>query len=302
MTRTTAPVDYICPVITGTVGLVATSILDADELIASFGDYALIGIVVVVFIETGLLFPFLPGDSLLFTGGLLVAQGTLRTPLWLLCLMIFIAAFLGDQNSYLIGRTVGPRLFKNPDARVLKPKYIAQAEAYFEKYGPLTIIIARFIPFVRTFSAVSAGMARMRYRRFVAYDLVGALVWGVGVTVLGYFLGQIAFVREHIDLILIGIIAVSVLPVFLAALRAWSKKRKAARGEVTEDVSDDEASVTDSASVTGPGAAVESAAAVDAAIENVAHSVDAPGAEIADHPAVEPALPDRVEDTEDRLG
>lgn len=201
--------------------------LDADKLIMSFGDYALIGIVIVVFIETGLLFPFLPGDSLLFTGGLLVAQGTLRTPLWALCLAIFAAAFLGDQNSYWIGRKVGPRLFKNPDARVLKPKYIAEAEAYFTKYGPLTIIIARFIPFVRTFSAVSAGMARMHYARFASFDLVGALLWGVGVTVLGFYLGQISLVREHIDFILIGIILLSVVPVALGAFRAWRSSKKA---------------------------------------------------------------------------
>jgi membrane-associated protein len=209
-----------------TLAMIGPDWLDADKLIASFGDYALIGICVVVFIETGLLFPFLPGDSLLFTGGLLVAQGTLKTPVWLLCLMIWLAAVAGDQSAYWIGRTIGPRLFKNPDARILKPQYIKDAEAYFEKYGALTIIIARFMPFIRTFSGVSAGMAKMRYPKFVAFDIVGGFVWGVGVTVLGYFLGTIPFVKDNIDFILVGIILVSLSPIIIATGTKWLQSRK----------------------------------------------------------------------------
>ena len=194
--------------------------MNADTLIQSFGPYALIGIVIVVFIETGLLFPFLPGDSLLFTAGLLVAQSELDFPLWLLCLLIFLAAFLGDQMAYVIGRTVGPKLFQRPDSRIFKQKYVDHTNAYFEKYGGRTIIIARFVPFVRTYAPVTAGVGKMSYRHFVSFNVVGAMLWGVGVTVLGYFLGNVTIVKDNIELILVGIVGVSVLPVAIELLRA----------------------------------------------------------------------------------
>ena len=194
--------------------------LDAQHLIESFGSYALLGIVVVVFIETGLLFPFLPGDSLLFTAGLLVAQDRIGMPLWLLCLLIFAAAFLGDQTAYVIGRTLGPKVFNRPNSRIFKQSYVDQTYAYFDRYGGRTIIVARFVPFVRTFAPVAAGVGRMHYRHFVSYNVIGALLWGVGVTVLGYFLGRIEFVRDNIEAILVLIVAFSLVPVGLELLRA----------------------------------------------------------------------------------
>ena len=194
--------------------------LNAEYLIQSFGTYALIGVVVVVFIETGLFFPLLPGDSLLFTAGALVAQDQLQFPLWLLCLLVFLAAFAGDQNAYWIGRKLGPRLFNRPDSRFFKRRYIDETYRYFDKYGGATVIVARFVPIVRTYSAASAGIGRMRYGTFVFYDLVGALLWGVGVTVLGYLLGNIPFVRENIEMLLLGVIAVSLLPIVVGAWRA----------------------------------------------------------------------------------
>jgi len=203
------------------IPLIGPSWLDAENLIASFGDYALIGICVVVFIETGLLFPFLPGDSLLFTAGLLVAQESIRTPLWLLCLMIFVAAFAGDQCGYLIGRKAGPKVFNRPDSRFFKQAYVDQTYAYFDRYGGRTIIVARFVPFVRTFAPVAAGVGKMHYGHFVKYNVVGALLWGVGVTVLGYFLGQVEFVRTNIELILIVIVGLSLVPVFVELYRGW---------------------------------------------------------------------------------
>jgi membrane-associated protein len=217
--------------------------LNPDHLIESFGAYALIGVCIVVFVETGLLFPLLPGDSLLFTAGALVAQQKLDFPLWLLCLLIFLAAFLGDQTAYWIGRRVGPRLFNRPDSRVFKQEHIDQTNAYFERYGGRTIVIARFIPFVRTYSAVSAGVGRMKYRHFVAYDLVGALLWGVGVTLLGYALGNISFIKNNIEALLILVVLVSVAPV---AIELWRKRRAARRAahEIAEDVTD---AVADSA-------------------------------------------------------
>lgn len=207
------------------VPLIGPSWLDAEKLIASFGDYALIGIVVVLFIETGLLFPLLPGDSLLFTAGLLAAQQGIRTPLWLLVLMFFGAAFLGDQAGYLIGRKAGPKIFDKPDSRFFKRTYVDQTYAYFDRYGGRTIIVARFVPFVRTFAPVAAGVGRMRYARFVRYNAVGALLWGAGVTVLGYYLGQITVVRDNIEPILILIVLLSLIPVMVELHRARRGKK-----------------------------------------------------------------------------
>lgn len=198
--------------------------LNAESLIERFGDAALIGIVAVIFIETGLLFPFLPGDSLLFTAGALVAQDQLTINLPLLLVLLFAAAFLGDQLAYWIGRRFGARLFQNPDARVLKPKYIQQAHDYFERYGGRTIVLARFVPIVRTFAPVAAGMSRMNYRHFVSYNVIGGFVWTFGVTLLGYGLGNLAFVKANIEALLVLIVAISLLPM---VWEIWRARREA---------------------------------------------------------------------------
>lgn len=208
----------------GDVGALGPDWLDPETLIQRFGDAALIGIVAVIFIETGLLFPFLPGDSLLFTAGALVAQGNLAISLPLLLALLFLAACLGDQVAYAIGRFFGARLFRNPDARVLKPRYIAQAHDYFEKYGGRTIVLARFVPIVRTYAPVAAGMSRMSYRHFLAYNVIGALLWAVGITSLGYALGTIPFIRHNIEAMIVLIVAVSVLPMVIEVWRARARK------------------------------------------------------------------------------
>lgn len=223
--------DGITTLAAGHLAASPLEILDPDALIARFGSYALVGIIVVVFIETGLLFPLLPGDSLLFTAGMLVAQDQLDFPLWLLCLLLFAAAFAGDQVGYLIGRTAGPRIFSRPDSRFFKKEYVDTTYSYFERYGGRTIILARFVPIVRTFAPVAAGIGHMPYRKFVPFNLVGALLWAVGVTVLGYFLGQIPFVHNNIEIIFILIVAVSVIPIVLESLKA---RRSRAAGEETE--------------------------------------------------------------------
>ncbi|WP_066587267.1 DedA family protein [Cellulomonas timonensis] len=209
----------------GSVPALGPDFLNAEHLIESFGTYALIGVAIVVFIETGLLFPLLPGDSLLFTAGMLVAQDQMNVPLWALCLLLFVAAFAGDQVGFLIGRKAGPKIFNKPDSRFFKQQYIDQTYAYFDKYGGRTIIVARFVPFVRTYAPVAAGVGNMTYRHFVAYNVIGAFIWGVGVTVLGYLLGNVTFIKDNIELILVGIVGISVIPVFVELLRARSKKR-----------------------------------------------------------------------------
>jgi membrane-associated protein len=202
------------------------SFLDPQHLISTFG---LIGILAIVFAESGLLIGFfLPGDSLLFTTGLLVADGTyLHQPLWLICLLVSVAAVLGDQFGYLFGRRFGPALFRRPDSKLFKQENLTRARAFFDRYGARSIVLARFVPIVRTFTPIVAGASHMHYRTFLIYNVLGGTLWACGVTTLGYFLGQVAFVRSNIELILIGIVVVSVVPVAVELLRARRRSRTA---------------------------------------------------------------------------
>jgi membrane-associated protein len=196
--------------------------IDPDFLIETFG---MLGILAIVFVESGLLVGFmLPGDSLLFTAGLLSAAGTLPD-IWVLLVTIPVAAVAGDQVGYLIGRKAGPAIFKRPDSRFLRPEHIERSHEFFERYGGRTIVIARFVPIVRTLAPVMAGVSRMRYRTFVAYNVVGGVAWGLGVTTLGYFLGQVDFVKANIELIIMGIVALSVLPIAVELARARRARR-----------------------------------------------------------------------------
>lgn len=202
--------------------------LDPDTILHWLGPLAVVGVLVIVFVETGLLVGFfLPGDSLLFTAGMLTATGFIDIPVLVLCALVFVAAFAGDQTGYLIGRTAGPRVFRRPDSRIFRQEYVDKTYSYFERYGGRTVILARFVPIVRTFAPVAAGVGSMRYRTFVTYNVIGALLWGVGVTLLGYWLGQITFVQENIEVILIGIVAVSVVPIAVEVLRGRTAGRRA---------------------------------------------------------------------------
>jgi membrane-associated protein len=203
------------------------SFLDPEWLISTFG---LIGILSVVFAESGLLVGFfLPGDSLLFTTGLLIADGTyLHQPLWLMCLLVSVAAVLGDQFGYLFGRRFGPALFRRPNSRLFKQQNLTRARGFFERYGARSIVLARFVPVVRTFTPIVGGASHLHYRKFLTYNVLGGTLWACGVTVLGYFLGQVGFVRSNIELILIGIVVVSVVPVAVEVIRSRRRSRRAA--------------------------------------------------------------------------
>lgn len=209
--------------------------LDPVNLLNSFGTWMLAGLLLVVFIESGLLFPLLPGDSLLFTAGLIVAAKSTEiepfAPLWVLLLTVPIAAFLGDQVGYWIGNKAGYSLFK-PNAKVLKERYIVEAHEFFEKHGPITIFLARFVPIVRTYAPLVAGAAKMRYPVFLTYNIIGAIVWGAGVILLGYFLGQIDVIRDNVDLIFLIIVFVSVLPIISEVGKRLLRSR---RGVVEEE-------------------------------------------------------------------
>ncbi|MEO3745083.1 VTT domain-containing protein [Plantactinospora sp. B5E13] len=208
--------------------------LDPERLISAFG---LLGILAIVFAESGLLIGFfLPGDSLLFTAGLLTANGEYITyPLWLVCLLITIAAIAGDQVGYAFGKKVGPALFRRPNSKLFKQENLIKANEFFDKYGPRSVVLARFVPIVRTFTPIVAGVSGMRYRTFVVYNVVGGILWGTGVTVLGYFLGQIPFVKTNIELILIAIVVISVIPIAVELLRArLAAKRGTTPAEAAE--------------------------------------------------------------------
>ncbi|WP_209911772.1 VTT domain-containing protein [Paeniglutamicibacter psychrophenolicus] len=191
----------------------------------ALGPWAILLICGIVFAETGLLVGFfLPGDSMLFTAGLLVATGALDVSLPLFALFIFIAAFAGDQTGYLIGRKAGPAIFNKPDSRLFRKEHVYKAHVFFERFGGRAVVLARFVPIVRTFVPVIAGVAHMRYRVFALYNLLGALLWGVGVTLLGFWLGQYEWVGKNIDVIFIAIVLVSVIPIGLELLKAGRRK------------------------------------------------------------------------------
>ncbi|MFE1032565.1 DedA family protein [Streptomyces sp. NPDC058807] len=199
--------------------------LSPDYLIETF---ALPGILLIVFAESGL-FAFLPGDSLLFTAGLFVAQGEyISQPLWLVCTLIVLAAVIGDQVGYMIGKFLGPKLFNRPNSKLFKQENLDKAHEFMEKYGPKAIVLARFVPIVRTFAPIVAGAGRMQYRTFLTYNVIGGVAWGSGVTLAGYWLGQIEFIRTNVEPILVLIVVVSVVPIAVEYLRERKKKKQAA--------------------------------------------------------------------------
>ncbi|MEU8776337.1 VTT domain-containing protein [Streptomyces sp. NPDC048606] len=196
--------------------------LSPEYLIGHFG---LIGILVIVFAESGL-FAFLPGDSLLFTAGLFVASGDISQPLWLVCTLIVAAAIIGDQVGYLIGKHFGPKLFNRPNSKVFKRENLDAAHDFMEKHGPKAIVLARFVPIIRTFAPMVAGAGAMKYRTFLTYNIVGGIAWGAGVTFLGYQLGQFDIIKDNVETIFIGIVLVSVIPVIIEVVKARRNKGK----------------------------------------------------------------------------
>lgn len=202
--------------------------LNADKLLTQLGPSALWVSLVVIFVECGLFIFFMPGDSLLFTIGLAIQNPQtvidLRINIVAACLVLTAAAFLGNVVGYEIGRAVGPALYTR-GGRLLKPEHFDKAHAFFERHGSKAIVLARFVPIVRTFITAVAGVSRMDRRRFFTYSFIGALLWASGVTLLGYFLGQIAFVGKHIEIMLILIVVLSLVPVAVEYLRHRSDSK-----------------------------------------------------------------------------
>ena len=192
------------------------------------GGLALLG--AIIFAESGLLVGFfLPGDSLLFIAGFLAssAGGNVLPPLPFVALVTVVCAIAGDQAGYWFGKRVGPSLFHRPKSRVFNPANVVKANAFLEKHGPKTIVLARFVPIVRTFAPIVAGVGKMRYRTFVVYNVVGGLVWGAGITTIGYFLGEVDAVKNNIEIASVAIVLLSLLPV----IREFVKHRREARAK-----------------------------------------------------------------------
>lgn len=203
--------------------------LNAETLLTSLGTFAFWAALAIVFAECGLFVFFMPGDSLLFVIGMFIATGAIDVGIWLACLLLAIAAVLGNLVGYWIGYAVGPALFNRPNSRVFKPVYITKTHEFFEKYGAAAIILARFVPIVRTFITASAGVGRMDFRRFITYSAIGGVLWAVGVTLLGFWLGSVPFVKDNLEVMLIVIVLVSVVPMVVEYVRHRRAERRGAR-------------------------------------------------------------------------
>lgn len=203
----------------------------------ALGPWVILLIAGIIFAETGLLVGFfLPGDSMLFTAGMLMATGVIHFPLWLAILIIIAAAIIGNQCGYLIGSKAGPALFNKPDSKIFKREHVDTAHAFFEKHGGKALILARFVPIVRTFVPVVIGVAGMNKAKYFLYNVIGAVLWGGGVTLLGVWLGQFEWVGKNIDIIFLVIVLISVVPIIFEVVkgRMAAKKNRTAQAAPVE--------------------------------------------------------------------
>jgi membrane-associated protein len=215
----------------------APQLLSPDYLVNTFG---LIGILAIVFAECGLLVGFfLPGDTLLFSAGLLVSTKDFDIPLWLLMVLVPVAAIAGNLAGYWIGYKAGPVVFNRPDSTLFKAEHVERSHAFFEKWGPGAIVLARFVPIVRTFITVMAGASRMSFVRYATFSVIGGVLWGASVPLLGYYLGKIAFVRDHVDVILVGAVVIVVVFALLPlAFEVWRRRHVKAAERLVDEVVD----------------------------------------------------------------
>lgn len=220
--------------------------LDPNTIIAAAGPWALLVVCGIVFAETGLLVGFLlPGDTLLVISGLLThTSRVFGVDIWVVCLAIAFAAFLGGEVGYLIGHKAGPRVFERRESGLFSMENVRRTNHFFDRFGALAIILARFVPIVRTFAPVAAGVGHMNYRKYSLYNAIGALIWGAGLTLFGYLIGFIppvaTFVSNYIDLILIGAVLITLIPTVLHYIQSVrkAKKKRLAEGSTQPASSD----------------------------------------------------------------
>jgi len=214
------------------INTLINDILHPEKWLHGLGPIALVIAALMVIAETGILVGFfLPGDSLLFTVGLLAAPATagavavIDLPIWLVCLVIALSAVAGDQLGYWLGRRLGPAIFKRDDSRFFKHENVDKAHNFFERHGSKAVVFAHYVPIMRTFVPVAAGVGQMKYGKYVRYNLIGAFSWGIALTLLGYFLGSVAFVRDHVIVVTLSMIALSLVPVLIEVIKARSAKK-----------------------------------------------------------------------------
>jgi membrane-associated protein len=196
-----------------------------SQIISDYGTWTYIILFLIIFVETGVVvMPFLPGDSLLFAAGAFAATGVLNV--WVLLVLLFVAAFLGDTLNYTIGNYFGPKVFRR-DYRFLKREYLLKTQAFYEKHGGKTIIFARFIPIIRTFAPFVAGVGTMKYSKFLSYNVIGGFIWVVGFVAAGFLFGNIPAVKKNFTLVIFAIILLSILPPVIELLKHKFKSNKA---------------------------------------------------------------------------
>jgi membrane-associated protein len=225
------PTGHLVAVASPNVTLAAMSFLDPMYWLGEGGLFAsaiVVGVMIIVFIECGLFFPFLPGDTLLFTAGVIAAQAAADVSLATLMPCATLAAVAGSQCSHLVGRRIGPRLLMRPDSRFFKQRYLTSSHEVFARHGAKILIITPFIGVVRTFIPVVAGIARVRYPVFLMFNAIGCAAWGFGLPIVGYFLGNVGFVERHLELMVLAIAVLSALPATVSVARVMVSRRRAA--------------------------------------------------------------------------
>jgi membrane-associated protein len=197
---------------------------DLEGILRDLGPLAMVIVCLIIIAETGLLVGFfLPGDSLLFTVGLMIGTGYIDVPIWLACILISSSAIVGDQLGYFIGRKAGPAVFNRPNSRFFSQKNAERAHQFFVKHGAKAVIFAHYVPILRTFVPVAAGVGKMQYSYYLRNNLIGAISWGIIVPLIGFFLGQIPFVRENVILVTVTLVGISLIPVVLEVIKARRK-------------------------------------------------------------------------------
>lgn len=210
--------------------------LSPERILEWLGPWAVVGVAAIIFAECGLLIGFfLPGDSLIFLTGVFIANGFISANVWVVAALLAVLAVAGNVTGYWIGAAVGPKLFDKPDSRLFKREYVDKAHEFFERYGPPAIVLARFVPIVRTFITAVAGVARMDFRVYLTYSAVGGVIWASGMTLAGYFLGGFEVVKDNIELVLILVVLVSAIPIFYEYGKHHVARRREARVAVEAD-------------------------------------------------------------------
>jgi len=208
--------------------------LDPENLLTQLGPWAFWGAVAIIFAECGLLIGFfLPGDSLLFVVGIFIGSGFITLNIWAAAAILALAAMLGNLTGYWIGAKAGPPMFDKPDSKIFKKEYVDKTHEFFDKHGNRAIVLARFVPIVRTFITATAGVARMDFRRYFIYSAIGAVLWAAGLTIAGYFLGNIPWVKDNLEAMILLIVFVSIIPIIIEYIRHRRQKKPAAAESLT---------------------------------------------------------------------